>query len=452
MQRKAFRISHGVWLAVLLLAMLTVATAAQTVEITFFHRSHPAEIEWAQTVIDRFHELHPNIRVTLISSGTGGGVDYFERLMVLQAAGEGPDVFSGYADKAGFMANGMTLDLAPYVARDLDELDPDSFFPGVWETFHRGDRFYGIPLTITNQFVFYNADMFAQYGLANLPVSWDTADWTWDDMVAYSRALTIRSADGTYQQLGITQATEAKLPDVAQVFGGDWFTPEAYETGIADRVTFYTPENVRAYSAVQELYLNYAAAGPSKGISGGATGFVQGRVGMDWIGAWRLNSYRDAIRSGGMTFDWRIGPVPLVESRANTRWTNPLYVNSQTEHPDAAWEFVKFATSTESQALWAEMTSLMPARASAVESFLASLGELSKMPPRDLLEVISGAVVHSRASIEETIADVPFEISRLHTTLFDPIYKGEVDPGVRLQQIDDIINGYIRGLDPREPW
>lgn len=447
------RISQ-VLLAFLFTAVLTCGAVAQStepVEITYYHRSHQVELEWARIVIERFHAEHPDIRVTLVPSGGGGGIDYFERLMVLQAGGMGPDVFTGYADKAGFMANGMTLDLAPFVERDHDELEVDSFFPGVWETFHSGERIYGIPLTLTNQFVFYNADMFAEYGLPELPTSWDDPDWTWERLLAYSRVLTVQDAEGTYEQLAITTATEAKLPDVAWMFGGDWFTPAAYELGVAERVTLNTPENVRAYSAVQELYQHYAAAGPAKGI-GPANGFHQGRVAMDWIGAWRLNSYRDAMRAGSMPFAWRIAPVPLAENRANTRWTNPLYINSQTQHPEAAWEFVKFATSTDSQMLWAEMTSMMPARTSAVESYLASLGELANMPVQDLLEVVSGAIVHSRPSIEELITDVPFEITRITNQLFGPIFNGQADAATALQQAEEVLNGFLRAIGPREPW
>ena len=44
------------------------------------------------------------------------------------------------------------------------------------------------------------------------------------------------------------------------MFGGDWFEPEAYETGWAERVTMTRPENIKAYEAARDVYVRYAAA------------------------------------------------------------------------------------------------------------------------------------------------------------------------------------------------
>jgi hypothetical protein len=103
----------------------------------------------------------------------------------------------------------------------------------------------------------------------------------------------------------------------------------AYETGWVDRVTFTQPENVKAYQALVELYSSYAAAGPSKGLSGWQ-GFSEGKIAMDWIGGWRMGTILDTRKGGGMSFGLALGPPPLVKNRANTRWTNPLFMSSAT--------------------------------------------------------------------------------------------------------------------------
>ena len=432
------------WIAAVAVFVGTsVVAQAQTV-ITFYSRSNATEVLWVEEIVDRFNAEHTDIEVRFTPSGTGGGADYAERLAVLRAGGNSPDVFTGFADKLGFILNGWTLDLTPFVERDRAELDIDDFFPGVWSTFAREGRIYGIPFTVTPQFIFYNRDMFAEAGLDQLPVDWNERSWTWDAMVETSRKLTIMNPDGSARQLGLSQATESHIPDVVWLFGGDWFPAEAYETGRAERATFTRPENITAYTAVFEVYQLYAAAGPPKGISAG-TGFAEGRIGMDWIGAWKMDSYMTAQRSGGMTFSWGLAPVPLVENRANTRWNNPLYIAADTPHPDAAWTFVKYATSPEAQWLWAEITGKLPARRSALPAYLDRVAAATGMPLDDLATSVSGALAHSRRSLEESIGDVQLLIVRERGRFIDAMLAGLQPIGSALQAFEDLVNAHLRG-------
>ena len=212
---------------------------------------HSAEIEWAKIIIERFEELHPNIEVNLITTSTGTA--YQEEIAVLTAAGTPPDVFSGYGDKLGFIVRGFAMDITELAQRDAAELQINTFFPGVWEAPVFNGRFYGVPFTITTQLLFYNKDLLQQNGLPMLPTDWDDTVWYWDRLIEYGRRLTMTDSSGRFTQLAITQATESILPDVCWMFGGDWFEQAAYETGIVERTTFYTPENIKAYQAQVDL-------------------------------------------------------------------------------------------------------------------------------------------------------------------------------------------------------
>ena len=160
---------------VLLGAMMTYGAATK---VTYFHRSTRTELNWAEEVIRRFEMSHPDIEVELWDSGTDGGSAYQEKLTVLRAAGNAPDVFAGYADKLGFIVRGFAADITPLAERDKAELDIDGFFPGVWETPTYQGRQYGIPLAITTQLVFYNVDMLLKHALPRLPADWDDTTWT----------------------------------------------------------------------------------------------------------------------------------------------------------------------------------------------------------------------------------------------------------------------------------
>ncbi|HEX6972446.1 MAG TPA: sugar ABC transporter substrate-binding protein [Limnochordia bacterium] len=418
---------------------------AAAVHLTYYHRSNTTEVEWTTAVIERFGQLHPEIEVESLPSGTGGGPDYAEKLAVLRAAGNAPDVFFGSTDKLGYILRGWTLDLTPYVNRDRAELAIDTFFPGVWETFVHEGRTYGIPLGVTPQLVFYNKDLFARDGLASLPIDWEETSWNWERFVEYGQKLTHIERDGSYSQLALAQATESHLPDVVWMFGGDWFEPEAYRTAHAQRVTLTRPENLQAYEALRDYYASYAAAGPPKGISAWS-GFVEGRIAMDWIGAWKMNTYLEAERSGSMNFKWGIAPVPLVRNRANTRWTDPLYISATTPHPEEAWEFVKFATGEEGQALWSAIAAFIPARRTAAGAYVKTVQAASGMGEAEILQSVSGALAHSRRSLEESIADLPLEIARLRGEWIDPMLAGERPIQSTLAAFEQVLNAKLRDL------
>ena len=430
---------------VLLGAMMTYGAATK---VTYFHRSTRTELNWAEEVIRRFEMSHPDIEVELWDSGTDGGSAYQEKLTVLRAAGNAPDVFAGYADKLGFIVRGFAADITPLAERDKAELDIDGFFPGVWETPTYQGRQYGIPLAITTQLVFYNVDMLLKHALPRLPADWDDTTWTWDRLLEYGKRLTVVDANGNFVQLALTQATENKLCDVCWMFGGDWFAPQAYETGWVDRVTLTREENIRAYRALVELYANYAAAGPPKGLSRW-TDFVQGKIAMDWIGGFRMDTILNTRQSGGIKFDIAIGPVPLVNNRANTRWTDPLFMSSTTKNPEAAWAFMKYATNHESQELWVKITRKMPARRTASVLYIDALSDVFAMSKAEISSALGGSVVHSRRSIEEAIFDVPMEIIRQTSTWITPMLEGKRPVESTLEGFEAYLNAYAQELKAR---
>jgi multiple sugar transport system substrate-binding protein len=433
-------------MAVALLWFCLSSAAAEKTKITFLHIEKPVQIEWANAVIERFEQLHPHIEVELITSPAGTA--YQEKVAVLTAAGVAPDVFMGFGDKLGFIVRGFAEDITELVRRDEAELQMNAFFPGVWDAHVFQGRIYGVPHNMTTQMVFYNRDLLSEAGLPMLPDSWDDTAWTWERFLEYCLRLTVKEADGRFTQLALTQATEAILPDVCWMFGGDWFDAQAYVTGIVDRVTFYTPENIRAYQAQVDLYAGYAAAGPPKGIAAW-NGFAQGKIAMDWIGNWRMGNILDLRAAGGLGFSLGVAPPPLVQNRANTRWTNPLYMSATSRQKEAAWEFIKFAAAQESQELYVRLNRQIPTRRTAMQAYLQSLGDIFDMPPNQVQAAVSGSVAHSRRSIEEAIFDIPLEIIRRVPTWINPILAGTTPVEVGLANLDGSLNAYAKEVRER---
>lgn len=439
MQAKVLRRSVMVLLLVGLVAMVASVVAAEPVELVFMHRTGAQEMAWATEIVRRFNELHPDIHVTTLAQTSGAsGAEYLEKLTTLIMGGTPPDIFYGASDKKNFILSGWTYDLAPFVARDLAQLDIDDFFPGVWETFQIGDHFYGVPLGVVPQYCFYNKDIFLETGLALPPFDWDSTDWTWRDFVEYSRKLTVVE-NGVYTRLALTFASEWHLPDICWIFGGDWVGPEAYATGRATEVTMVRPENVAAYDALAEYYANYAAAGPGKGITAAGSAFFAGQAAMHWIGSW----YLDSVINTAPSFAWGLAPMPLVETRANTRWTDPLYVSAFTEHPEECWEFIKFATSPESLALFTELTGMIPARRSAMEVYIDRISTASGMSPFEVMNTVTGALAHSRTAMEEAVPNVHRAMQQVGYDIITAIQNGEMAAAVGLETLQSRMNAVL---------
>lgn len=437
-------ISVRLRLLVLVLLLCTLQAAGQKATVVYYHRANVTEAEWAQQIIALFNERFPDIEAVSLSSGTGGGKEYAEKLAVLRASGNAPDAFFGSTDKLGFTLKGWTLDITKYVERDKKEVNPSDFFPGVFESFTYGGRIFGIPLTVTPQMLFYNKDLFARHGLQPLPVDWNDRSWTWDAMIEYSKKLTLIGSDGVATQLAITQATENHLPDVCWMHGGDWFDEEAYRTGRATKASLLRNENIQAYEAVVDLYQRYAAAGPPKGIS--TTGFQNGTIAMDWIGAWKMNTYIEARRSGAMKFEWGLGPIPLAVNRQNTRWTDPLFISSTTKQPDATWEFVKFATGDAGQSLWAKMTNKIPARRTVLGTYMRCVSDFTGIEESVIAATIGGALASGRRSLEESISDIPLVIVNRRSEWIDPMVAGTLPVRTALATMEMALNAVLQEL------
>lgn len=233
----------------------------------------------------------------------------------------------------------------------------------------------------------------------------------------YCQKLTRFGDDGRTIQAALS---EINLYDLLWSYGSDRFTKEAYEIGIADKITLVNEANIDAFTQVQELHSHrgYAAAGPRSAVSGW-DGFWSSRVAMDWSGWWKVRNYLEIKSAGGMSFEWGIAPVPRVKNRANTRWSDPWFIASTTKHPEEAWRFVKYVTGRQGQTGYARYVAFPPSCQSVLGAYLETISSASGMPRSEALVALSGALKHSRTAQEEMIGGL---------SVIGPILDEEIKP------------------------
>jgi multiple sugar transport system substrate-binding protein len=182
-----------VMVAILLLTACGGKTGGKT-QLSFMMWGDPAELTvWKQIVAD-FEAANPTIAVSVEVSDWDS---YWTKLKTLLAAKTPPDMFAIDAPLyLDYQSQGVLLNLQPYLDKNPGMLD--GLYPQTLQAYQTPQGYFGLPRDFQTIVLFYNKSMFDKAGLA-----YPTGDWTWDDLRAAAKSLTIDSnGDGKIDQYG----------------------------------------------------------------------------------------------------------------------------------------------------------------------------------------------------------------------------------------------------------
>jgi multiple sugar transport system substrate-binding protein len=297
----------------------------EPVTITYFTFSAaPDHLEDLDQMIQIFQEAHPNI---IVEVETAPFSDYFTMLQTRIAGGEAPDVFElNFESFVSFASKGVLLDLNPLASEDAD-FDASVYYPRAYDAFSFQGMQLGLPETFSTVVLFYNKDLFDQAGL-----DYPAADWTWDDAVAAARELTNPDAGiwGLYSPFQFWEFYKKAAQNGCSFFSED-----------RSEVTIDAPECVQAL----ETMLGFLEQGvmPTDAEMGGVSDgdmFLAGQLAMDVTGIWMFASFADA------PFAWDIQVEPGLAQQATHFFANGVSAFAATSHPQEAWEWLRFITSS----------------------------------------------------------------------------------------------------------
>jgi multiple sugar transport system substrate-binding protein len=297
----------------------------EPVTITYFTFSAaPDHLGELDEMIQIFEAAHPNIKVEV---ETAAWDDYFTRLQTFIAGGAAPDVFElNYENFVSYASKGVLLDLSAMAAADGD-FDQSIFYPRAYNAFNYNNLQLGLPATFSTVVLFYNKDMFDAAGL-----DYPAANWTWDDAVTAAAQLTDAEAGvwGLYSPIQFWEFYKK-----AEQNGCEFFNADKTEA------TVNTPACVETL----ETMLSFVEDGvmPSDADMGGVSDgdmFVSGNLGMAVTGIWMFAAFADA------PFAWDIQVEPGMQEQATHFFANAVSVFAATKHPEAAWQWAKFFTSS----------------------------------------------------------------------------------------------------------
>ena len=353
--------------------------------VQWFMRATAAELAWEQAAVNGFKQVASGVTVNLETVPTSGEFD--PKLTALVAGGTPPDVWthwgqSGFGD---YYARGMLGEVQSLVTRD--KLDMGQYFATVHDAWKRDGKLFGLSF---NQrfatFTYYNKQLFQQAGVKLPPVDWEDRSWTWDAMVDAARKLT----NAGNKVWGFGAGAQPRTWGMAYLFGGDFFTKEHYEKGVARQSNIGSPEVQAAMQAEADLItkLNVWPTDADRGSLGAPAPsltqmFARGNLAMlfDTGSEWPTID-KDA------SFEWGVAPAPRQKDNKNINFINPLVISKDSKNREAAWAFVKYNVTEPGQKVLVQST-FQPVLKSLLEAWLQT-GK-SKQPLAEVKKVVEGA-------------------------------------------------------------
>jgi sorbitol/mannitol transport system substrate-binding protein len=287
-----------------------------------------------QELTDAFHRDHPEIKVRYVTLPENEARARITQ-DVATKAGQFDVVMIGTYEAPIWGRNGWLTDLMKY-ARNDREYDVNDLIPAVRKGLSVDDKLYAVPFYGESSFLMYRKDLFQQAGL-KMP-----AHPTWTQVADFARkmktpdraGICLRGLPGWGEQL-------APLNTVINTFGGRW-----YDNKWNAQLT--APETAKAVKFYLNLIKQAGEAGaPNAGFSECLTAYGQGNAAMWYDATSAATSLEDKKVSRVVGKSGYVAAPTMETKAAGWLWAWSLAVPTTAKDPEAAWQFVRWATSKE---------------------------------------------------------------------------------------------------------
>ncbi len=326
--------------------MLRAAPYRQdAVTITFGGWGGVAEDEGVQAAIEVFQQENPGILVEW--QHTPDAAEYGRVLLTNIAAGTAPDTSFILSDQYETLrAQGLLMDITDLIKGD-ELLGQENYFIEPQETNRCADangRWHGIGSTWVAPHIYYNAEIFDEMGIAPPGFS-DDEIWDWDTFVEIAKQLTVDANGRHPDDAGFD-------PESIERWAVDWplwwipIASAVHSNGGAfiqdGRIALDSPEALEAMQRLSDLiYVHHVAPRSAALADLGMTNTQMidtGRLAMAVDGSWALSWMNPST----VTVPMGTGAMPKIQQPASLMQAHFHSVLASTQHPDEAWQWVRF--------------------------------------------------------------------------------------------------------------
>jgi len=296
-----------------------------------------------QLLVKHYEEVaHPGAKVTVepFSSDPNSPLD--AQYATAAAAGTLADVlFTADLYVVPFAQQGITIDMQPLADAD-PTFDLSDVYPNMLNLGKVGDGLYMIPSSYDVVTTYYNKTMFEEAG-APLP----TKDWTWDDYISSCKL--IKEKTGNY-------CFATAEPPAGKSTVGWWAYYVPWIVGYGGKilsddgktVLLSSPETLAGLQAYTDMWTVDDIGQPLDFATGGDC-FIVGKCATKF----HIPAIMGVMRGlDPQPFEWDVEVIPThagTGKKVTGMGTYGYAISKDAKNPAAAWDFVKYLVSKESQ-------------------------------------------------------------------------------------------------------
>jgi multiple sugar transport system substrate-binding protein len=331
------------------------AKAGGTVSLRFFFWTGSEEESqfWQQMAADAAKTVG-NVDVKF---ETDSFANYWTKLPADAASGTVADILGLQSLRAaGFTSRNLYMPLDDLI-KDEKDFDLSDFDKTIVDGLSYKGKLYALSYDFGPYVTYVNKTLFQKAGVP-LP----KPDWTWNDFVETSKALT-KTIDGAEVFGSVYSNAFDRVVPLIFSNGGD------YANGDFTKSTLSAPETVEAFQFYADLRFKEKAAAPitdpGNFNNSDRDQMQAGRAAMYMNGPWQFINMRSKMKD-----DWDIATLPKGKAGSiSTVAGSGFGISTTTKYPKEAWAVVKALTSTEGLKKVAASGRGYPGRKSAVDAF-----------------------------------------------------------------------------------
>jgi multiple sugar transport system substrate-binding protein len=301
-----------------------------------------------EEIARRYMGAHPDVAIRLDVVADYSAA--LQRVLRDALTGQLPDVaFHGHNNIGLLAQQGLLSPLDDLIAAEGD-WQARGYSERLNSIGRAGDRVFGLPFALSTMVVMYNIELVKAAGAdpARLPT-------TWDELFDLARRLKA-SSGGIY--IRIESPGSWGLNTFVQNFGGRVLTPDVRD------IAFDGPEGL----AAMRMLRTYGDVRGNVALTGAQArqAFGAGSLGILVDSSSGLRGYE---RAANGRFEIRATLLPKVsgvQSRVPPAGNSACIMTKDVARRKAAWDYIKFATGPEQQALLATETAFVPMNTQAI--------------------------------------------------------------------------------------
>jgi multiple sugar transport system substrate-binding protein len=305
-------------------------------------RDHPAEDHLRKRFGPRFTEI-TGTRVIIEDIPTA---EYFNKVPILHAANQLGDLVMAftYRHLPAWVVKGILKSIDEYAA--AEKFDLSQYYKGVVDASRFEGKLYGLANTghANESSIFFNRTMLKKAGLKAPDEDSPNDLWKWDDLLNAARALT-KEVNGQTEVWGHFSTIDAfsAMNVNLRAFGSDHVNPDGKTSPIAD------DKGKAALRFHQDLMWKYKVRPKPTDLTAGFSIyqlFANEKVALLQDGTFPVTTLGPLVKD---KFEWGgyILPPGPGGKRGATVFGNLMCLTTQSKEPEAAYQFMKYASSYE---------------------------------------------------------------------------------------------------------